>query len=54
MMRAEFQAAKQALEFMPWKSGDAMIFKTFWDVLNLGPTDPGVSQPCLLDSGGKA
>ena len=40
-MRASFQQAKQALDFMPWKSGDAMIFKTFWDVLNLGPTDPG-------------
>ena len=47
MERASFQEAKQALEFMPWKSGDAMIFKTFWDVLNLGPTDPGGPQVTL-------
>lgn len=41
MERAPFQAVRSYLTALEPQSGDAMLTKAFWDVLKLGPVDPG-------------
>ena len=42
MERASFKDVSQYLKSIKLQSGDAMLTKAFWNVLKLGPTDPGV------------
>ena len=41
MQRASFEAVKAYLMGLEPQSGDAMLTKAFWHMLNLAPTDPG-------------
>lgn len=41
MERASFDDVHQYLTSIDLQSGDAMLTKAFWNVLNLAPTDPG-------------
>ena len=45
MERASFEAVEGYLQSIDLQSGDAMLTKAFWNVLNLGPTDPGEPLP---------
>ena len=42
MQRAGFKAVEKYLRGLEPQSGDAMITKAFWNVLGIGPTDPGL------------
>lgn len=41
MRRATLQAVQVFYAGMPVQSGDAMLSRAFWHILNLAPTDPG-------------
>ena len=41
MQRARFETVENYLKSLEPQSGDAMITKAFWNVLGIGPTDPG-------------
>ena len=45
MERASFEAVEGYLQSIDLQSGDAMLTKAFWNVLSLGPTDPGEPLP---------
>ena len=41
MQRANFATVEKYLKGLAPQSGDAMITRAFWNVLGIGPTDPG-------------
>ena len=41
MRLSSFDQVEDYLLDLPWHSGDAMLTETMWNVLGLGPTDPG-------------
>lgn len=41
MQRAPFEVVDTYLRGLEPQSGDAMLTKAFWNVLGIGPTDPG-------------
>lgn len=41
MQRASYDTVKTYLQGLEPQSGDAMLTKAFWNVLGIGPTDPG-------------
>ena len=43
--RSSYRAVEDYMVHAPPQSGDALLFRTVWNVMNLGPTDPG---SCLL------
>ena len=41
MLRASYANVASYLKGLEVQSGDAMLTKAFWNVLRLGPVDPG-------------
>ena len=41
MHRAHYETVESYLKGLEPQSGDAMLTKAFWNVLGIGPTDPG-------------
>ena len=41
MQRAPFKTVERYLRGLDPQSGDAMLTKAFWNVVGIGPTDPG-------------
>ena len=44
MQRASFATIEKYLKGLAPQSGDAMITRAFWNVLDIGPTDPGLQM----------